>query len=95
MYILIQNLPHPSTHRHAQVSATFAASLVISPALGTYILNASPLHGETQVILLATMVALFNVMFIWFMVPESLKERKSNWGEINWDQVDPFAVSIQ
>ncbi len=76
-----------------QVSATFAASLVISPALGTYILNASPIHGETQVIILATMVALFNVVFIGFMVPESLSEKKGNWGEINWEQADPFAVS--
>ena len=75
-----------------QVSATFAASLVISPALGTYIETYD--HGEAQVIILATMITLFNLLFIIFMVPESLQERKVMWGtSISWEQADPFAVS--
>ena len=33
-------------------------------------------------------------MFIIFMVPESLPERKVTWGvPISWEQADPFAVS--
>ena len=75
-----------------QVSATFAASLVISPALGTYIETYD--HGEAQVIILATMITLFNLLFIIFMVPESLQDRKATWGtSISWEQADPFAVS--
>ncbi len=78
-----------------QVSATFAASLVVSPALGTWI-DASYDHGEAQVVIIATMITVFNLMFIIFMVPESLPEvsRKTSWGTpITWEQADPFAVS--
>ena len=77
-----------------QVSATFAASLVVSPALGTWI-DTSYDHGEAQVVIIATMITVFNLMFIVFMVPESLPEisRKSSWGtQISWEQADPFAV---
>ncbi|CAI8005978.1 Hippocampus abundant transcript 1 protein [Geodia barretti] len=73
------------------VSATFAASLVISPALGTWIEDHT--HGQAQVILLATMITIFNLVFIVFMVPESLpeKSRKASWGApITWEQADPF-----
>ena len=87
MYMLIMC----STHSH-KVSATFAASLVISPALGTYIESYD--HGEVQVIILASMITLFNLLFIIFMVPESLQDRKATWGtSISWEQADPFAVS--
>ncbi|CAI8045629.1 Hippocampus abundant transcript 1 protein [Geodia barretti] len=75
------------------VSATFAASLVISPALGTWIEDHT--HGQAQVILLATMITIFNLVFIVFMVPESLpeKSRKASWGApITWEQADPFAA---
>lgn len=76
------------------MSATFAASLVISPALGTYIIDLSSQHGQLQVVMLATMITIFNLMFIIFMVPESLQERKASWGvPISWEQADPFAVS--
>ncbi len=79
---------------HLQVSATFAASLVISPALGTYIIDISQAYGQIEVVLLATMITVFNLMFIIFMVPESLPERKAVWGvRISWEQADPFAVS--
>ena len=80
----------------SQVSATFAASLVVSPALGTWI-DTSYEHGEAQVIIIATMITVFNLMFIMFMVPESLPEaaRKTSWGTpISWEQANPFAVSL-
>lgn len=65
---------------------------MISPALGTYIETYD--HGEAQVIIMATMITLFNLLFIIFMVPESLQDRKSTWGtSISWEQADPFAVS--
>ena len=77
-----------------QVSATFAASLITSPALGTYL---GQIYGDNFVIFLATAVALCDVLFILVAVPESLPEkvRKASWGaSISWEQADPFAVSI-
>ena len=77
------------------MSATFAASFVISPALGTWICTFT--GGLNQVILLATIITAFNLLFIIYIVPESLPEssRKSSWGlSISWEQADPFTVSI-
>ena len=79
-----------------QVSAMFAASLVISPALGTFILEEYPKTGMFNVVSLATGIAIMNLVFIIFIVPESLREgtRKSMWGNsITWEQADPFSVS--
>ncbi len=76
-----------------QVSATFAASLVTSPALGAYLGRA---YSETLVVAIATAVAILDVFFILVAVPESLPEkvRPSSWGApISWEQADPFAVS--
>ncbi|XP_065904400.1 hippocampus abundant transcript 1 protein-like [Dysidea avara] len=76
------------------VSAMFAASLVISPALGTFILEQYPKTGMFNVVSLATGIAIMNLLFIIFIVPESLRERtrKSTWGNsITWEQADPFA----
>ncbi|KAK2499083.1 hypothetical protein MC885_010102, partial [Smutsia gigantea] len=73
------------------VSATFAASLVSSPAIGAY-LSAS--YGDSLVVLLATVVALLDICFILLAVPESLPEkmRPLSWGaKISWKQADPFA----
>nr|XP_039273730.1 LOW QUALITY PROTEIN: hippocampus abundant transcript 1 protein-like [Styela clava] len=73
------------------VSATFAASLVTSPAIGTYL---SHVYGRNAVIVLATAIAALDVCFILVAVPESLPEnfRPSSWGApISWDQADPFA----
>ncbi|CAK1547524.1 unnamed protein product [Leptosia nina] len=74
------------------VSATFAASMVISPALGAYLMN---LYGEALVVVAATAVAVLDVFFIMVAVPESLPEkvRPSGWGPaISWEQADPFAA---
>ncbi|XP_026274058.1 hippocampus abundant transcript 1 protein isoform X2 [Frankliniella occidentalis] len=74
------------------VSATFAASLVISPALGAYMMNA---YSENLVVAVATAIALLDVFIILVAVPESLPEkvRPSSWGApISWEQADPFAA---
>lgn len=74
------------------VSATFAASMVISPALGAYLMD---LYGEALVVAAATAVAVLDVFFIMVAVPESLPEkvRPAGWGPaISWEQADPFAA---
>lgn len=76
-----------------KVSATFAASLVTSPAIGAYL---SVAYGDTLVVILATAIALLDICFILVAVPESLPEkmRPASWGApISWEQADPFAVS--
>jgi len=78
-----------------QVSATFAASLVTSPAIGAYL---SSQYGDSLVVLVATVIAVADIAFVFFLVPESLpdKMRLSSWGfPISWEQADPFAVSLQ
>lgn len=77
------------------MSATFAASLVTSPAIGAYL---SAWYGDNLVVLLATLIALADICFILLAVPESLpdKMRLNTWGApISWEQADPFAVSNQ
>ncbi|BHF77546.1 Hippocampus abundant transcript 1 protein [Sparganum proliferum] len=56
------------------VSATFAASLIISPALGAFLEKA---YSENLVISLATAIALLDILFIMICVPESLGVRSS------------------
>lgn len=76
-----------------QVSATFAASLVTSPAIGAFL---SVQYGDSLVVLLATIIAVADILFVLLVVPESLpdKMRLSSWGfPISWEQADPFAVS--
>ncbi|GAA6105941.1 hippocampus abundant transcript-like protein 1 [Tachysurus ichikawai] len=73
------------------VSATFAASLVTSPAIGAYL---SDNYGDSLVVLVATIVAVADILFVLLVVPESLpdKMRLSSWGfPISWEQADPFA----
>ncbi|XP_028837278.1 hippocampus abundant transcript 1 protein [Denticeps clupeoides] len=73
------------------VSATFAASLVTSPAIGAYL---SACYGDNLVVLVATLIALADICFILLAVPESLpmKMRLNTWGvPISWEQADPFA----
>lgn len=77
-----------------QVSATFAASLVTSPAIGAFL---SVQYGDSLVVLLATIIAVADILFVLLVVPESLpdKMRLSSWGfPISWEQADPFAVSV-
>ncbi|XP_071627605.1 hippocampus abundant transcript 1 protein isoform X3 [Temnothorax longispinosus] len=71
------------------VSATFAASMVISPALGAYIMNT---YGENLAVALATAIAVLDVFFILVAVPESLPEKTRPPAPISWEQADPFAA---
>ncbi|KAG8192665.1 hypothetical protein JTE90_009694 [Oedothorax gibbosus] len=73
------------------VSATFAASLVTSPALGAYL---GKMYNDNLVVALASAVAILDVFFIMVAVPESLPEkfRPASWGApISWEQADPFS----
>ena len=79
---------------HIQVSASFAASLVTSPAIGAYLGRA---YSDNLVIALASFVAILDVGFLLLAVPESLPEkcRPATWGShIAWEKADPFAVSF-
>nr|CAB3252802.1 hippocampus abundant transcript 1 protein [Phallusia mammillata] len=69
------------------VSATFAASLVTSPAIGQYL---SDTYGYGVVVMLATSIAALDVCFILVAVPESLPSPKV--GPFTWDQADPFGA---
>ncbi|VDM52148.1 unnamed protein product [Angiostrongylus costaricensis] len=71
------------------VSATFAASLVTSPALGAWISDNS---GDGAVVLLATIIAAIDVFFIVFHVPESLSVKRTASDVISWESADPFAT---
>ena len=77
-----------------QVSATFAASLITSPALGAYL---GSRYNDNVVVALATAIAALDLIFILVAIPESLPERvrPASWGApISWEQADPFAVSF-
>jgi hypothetical protein len=45
-------------------------------------------------LLLGTLVAVFDLLFIFFVVPESLPERVRAEQKFSWDKIDPFAVSF-
>ncbi|XP_065508353.1 hippocampus abundant transcript 1 protein-like isoform X1 [Caloenas nicobarica] len=82
---------HERSTAYGLVSATFAASLVTSPAIGAYLSQA---YSDTLVVVLASGVALLDIGFILLAVPESLPEemRPVSWGApISWEQADPFA----
>uniref|UniRef100_H3AHZ2 Major facilitator superfamily domain containing 14A2 n=1 Tax=Latimeria chalumnae TaxID=7897 RepID=H3AHZ2_LATCH len=84
---------HERSTAYGLVSATFAASLVTSPAIGAYLSRA---YGDTLVVVLATAIALLDICFILVAVPESLPEemRPVSWGApISWEQADPFATA--
>ena len=57
------------------VSAMFAASLVLSPAVGVYL---SKLIGIDGVVLIATFIAFLDIMFILIWTPESLHFSKTD-----------------
>ncbi|XP_048354016.1 hippocampus abundant transcript 1 protein-like [Sphaerodactylus townsendi] len=82
---------HERSTAYGLVSATFAASLVTSPAIGAYLARD---YSDTLVVVLASGVALLDIGFILLAVPESLPEemRPVSWGApISWEQADPFA----
>jgi len=72
------------------VTAGFAASLIISPALGAGL----ELYTESEdiVVILASCVAIVDVIFIIFWVPESLpSSQKLRIQSLTFKQVDPFS----
>lgn len=74
------------------VSATFAASLVTSPAIGAFLQD---MYSENVVIWLAASIAILDMLFILVLVPESLPEklRPASWGsQISWEKADPFGA---
>lgn len=85
-----------------KVSATFAASLVSSPAIGTYL---GQVYSQELVIFLATIIFLLDIFFIIFCVPESLPEKvrfthicsvttlNKSSNKFSWGKADPFFVS--
>ncbi|XP_028857031.1 MFSD14 family MFS transporter [Denticeps clupeoides] len=82
---------HERSMAYGLVSATFAASLVTSPAIGAYLGRA---YGDSLVVVLASAIAMLDICFILVAVPESLPEkmRPASWGApISWEQADPFA----
>uniref|UniRef100_A0A667XW67 Si:ch211-87m7.2 n=1 Tax=Myripristis murdjan TaxID=586833 RepID=A0A667XW67_9TELE len=82
---------HERSTAYGLVSATFAASLVTSPAIGAYL---SAKYSDSLVVLVATVIAVADIAFVFFVVPESLpdKMRLTSWGfPISWEQADPFA----
>ncbi|CAD5217410.1 unnamed protein product [Bursaphelenchus xylophilus] len=83
------------------VSATFAASLITSPALGAYI---SSTYNDELAVWIATAVFALDLLFIALCVPESLPDiinRKQKDSQkipqsplmaesFNWQSIDPF-----
>ncbi|XP_018014852.1 hippocampus abundant transcript 1 protein, partial [Hyalella azteca] len=81
------------SYAYGLVSATFAASLVTSPALGAYL---GSVHSDDLVVGVATAIAVLDVFFILVAVPESLPEKlriSSSWSaaNISWENADPFS----
>jgi len=74
------------------VSGTFAASLVTSPAIGAYLQTT---YSDSFVILLATLIAFLDVLFIIVCVPESLPDKmrisKQQATVFTWESADPFS----
>ena len=76
------------TTAYGLVSATFAASLITSPALGTYL---GRYYSENFVVALATAISVFDLIFILVAVPESLPDKVRELNKtITWENVDPF-----
>ncbi|CAF4364523.1 unnamed protein product, partial [Rotaria magnacalcarata] len=71
------------------VTATFAASLITSPAIGAHLTR---LYSENFIIILSSAVAILDLLFIFFFVPESLPERLRTNQKISWSKVDPFGA---
>jgi MFS family permease len=71
------------------VSATFAASLVSSPALGAFI---SKRYSDDAVVLLATIVFVLDLLFTVLFVEESLpqKARGAKQDTMSWQAADPL-----
>lgn len=72
---------------YGMLSATFAASLIISPALG-YVIEKS--FGDNVVVYTSILVWLIDMLFISFATPESLTLNNQIKIKFNWNQINPF-----
>ncbi|BFF97373.1 hippocampus abundant transcript 1 protein [Drosophila madeirensis] len=86
-YVADVTTPEERSSSHGMVSAIFAASLVMSPALGNLLMNA---FGINAVVLFATIISVMDVLFVWLAVPESLPKKVRT--SISWKQVNPFRI---
>ncbi|XP_072289354.1 hippocampus abundant transcript-like protein 1 [Eucyclogobius newberryi] len=77
---------HERSTAYGLVSATFAASLVTSPAIGAFL---SQRFDDSVVVLVATVIAVLDIAFVFFLVPESLPD-KIRSSKFTWQQADPF-----
>ncbi|XP_002026866.2 hippocampus abundant transcript 1 protein [Drosophila persimilis] len=84
-YITDVTTPEERSRSHGMLSATFAASLVVSPALGNILMS---MYGINTVVFFATTIAVVDVLFVWLAVPESLPRKLRT--RISWRQLDPF-----
>ena len=78
---------------YGAVTAGFAASLIISPALGAGI---EMLTGsDTIVVIVATLIAVADVVFILFFVPESLTNNcKLKFKTLTFKQVHTTYIMV-
>ncbi|KAG9509491.1 Hippocampus abundant transcript-like protein 1, partial [Fragariocoptes setiger] len=74
---------------YGQVSATFAASMIFGPCLRAYL---SSHYGDNLVILIATLVAVVDLLFVYFIVPESLPEKYRPQPSSLWEQAAPLST---
>lgn len=79
---------HDRPTAYGLVSATFAASLISSPALGAWL---SKKYSDEAVVLLATVVFALDLLFIIFYVSESLPQKARNASDsMSWQSADPL-----
>lgn len=91
-YVADVTIPEERSNAYGMVSATFAASLITSPAVGAYLAKE---YNEVLVVALASAISVLDLFFILVAVPESLPEkvRTVSWGKpISWEKADPFAA---
>lgn len=73
---------------YGAVSASFALSMVLSPAMGSYLSDA---YSDEVVTILATLISIADIFFILFLVPESLPEKLRLKSISFWESADPFS----
>ena len=80
---------HERSHAYGWLTASFSLSLISSPSLGALI--SSTFGDDNLVICIATGVAIFDLIYILLMVPESLPEKLRQKSISIWESADPFS----
>ncbi|XP_075241128.1 hippocampus abundant transcript 1 protein-like [Convolutriloba macropyga] len=89
-YVADVTAPEERSLAYGMVAATFAASIIFSPAIGDRLAQE---YNDVLVVALATAISALDLFFILVAVPESLTEkiRAVSWGKpISWEKADPF-----